>query len=861
MALEAGSRLGPYEIVAAVGAGGMGEVYRARDTRLERFVAVKVLPESFARDSDRLQRFEQEARTVAALNHPNILAIFDTGTHAGAPYLVSELLEGQSLRERLAGGALSQRKTVDYLGQIAEGLAAAHDKGIIHRDLKPDNIFVTRDGRVKILDFGLAKLARIEVGAAAGEGATAMTAQTTPGMVLGTVGYMSPEQVRGREVDGRSDIFAFGAIAYEMIAGQRAFGGASSVETMNAILKEEPPDIDAEKLHVSPGLDRIVRHCLEKEAGHRFQSARDLAFNISALSHVSGSSAAHALRGPRLRIGGRQWALVAALVVLAALVAAMVTRSLLHEPRLDFQQLTFRRGNLFVARFAPDKKTVLYSSKWAAEPLDISSTVADSRESRSLGLGSSELLAVSPTGELAVLLKPQILMSGFVRMGTLARVSMVAGTAPREVAEDITGADWAPDGNLVVIHRTPAGNIADYGIEYPIGKEIYKSGPGGWISHMRVSPKGDAIAFIDHPAGGDDRGTIKIIGLDGKPRLVGEEFPGIQGLAWTPKGELWFTAVPDEGVTSRELFALSASGKKRVLLIAPGELTVQDINADGLALVTVNNRTRAIVGLVEGRERNLEWLDRSVLVAMSPDGSTIVFHEGGKAGGSLGKIYLRKMDGSPALQLADGYAIAISRDKKWVVGIVSSTNPPTVRLIPTGAGQPKVVPRPNVGRVVVFGFTPDDKHLLWNGRSPDGKVQTFVTDFDGSNLKPYTPAGTLVLAVAGNGCCELRQDADGLLLWHANTNSSARLKLDNLEFVDTSADGQTVYVTDRSGGTVKLLALDARTGASHAIAELSPHDPAGMLGIRPVSITPDGKTIVYGLTREVSELYLASETK
>jgi len=280
MALTPGTKLGPYEIQSLLGAGGMGEVYRAKDTRLGRDVAIKVLPEKLARDAERLQRFETEARVIAALNHPNILSIHDIGTYEGAPYLVSECLEGQTLRMELSGWALPVRRVVDYGTQIAQGLAAAHDKGIIHRDLKPENVFVTRDGRVKILDFGVAKLMLPE--ASSDEGATLDAGPTSVGVVLGTAAYMSPEQVRGDPVDGRSDIFALGTILYEMLFGQRAFRRDTSAETMTAILKEDPPELSLTGKTISPALERIVRRCLEKKPLQRFQSARDLAFNLEA---------------------------------------------------------------------------------------------------------------------------------------------------------------------------------------------------------------------------------------------------------------------------------------------------------------------------------------------------------------------------------------------------------------------------------------------------------------------------------------------------------------------------------------------------------------------------------------------------
>src|SRR5260370_21433126 len=241
MALTSGINLGPYEIVAPAGAGGMGEVYRARDARLNRDVAIKVLPAGFARDPERLRRFQQEAQAAAALNHPSILAVHDFGEHEGSPYMVTEFVEGETLRERLRPGMLPVRKATEYAEQVARGLAAAHEKGIVHRDLKPENIFVTRDGRVKILDFGLAKLTRPE-GTVLSDTAT-LASQTEPGVVMGTVGYMSPEQVKGQNVDHRSDLFSFGAILYEMLSGKRAFQGATSVETMSAILKQDPPTL------------------------------------------------------------------------------------------------------------------------------------------------------------------------------------------------------------------------------------------------------------------------------------------------------------------------------------------------------------------------------------------------------------------------------------------------------------------------------------------------------------------------------------------------------------------------------------------------------------------------------------------
>ena len=284
MRFNAGTKLGRYEIRSKLGAGGMGEVYQGRDTQLGRDVAVKVLPTTVSTDPDRLRRFEQEACAASALNHPNTLIVHDIGAHDDTTYVVSELLEGETLRKRISGTPLAQRRAIDYGLQIANGLAAAHAKGIIHRDLKPDNVFVTNDGRVKILDFGLAKLTQLDGDQAAQTDIPTRRVDTDPGFVMGTVGYMSPEQLKGRSADQRSDIFSFGAILYEMLSGRRAFHGESTAETMSAILREDPPELSETNHNVSPALERLVNHCLDKNPEERFHSSRDLAFALESLS-------------------------------------------------------------------------------------------------------------------------------------------------------------------------------------------------------------------------------------------------------------------------------------------------------------------------------------------------------------------------------------------------------------------------------------------------------------------------------------------------------------------------------------------------------------------------------------------------
>src|SRR3974390_2439767 len=336
MPLAAGTTLGQYEIRSALGAGGMGEVYRAYDNRLQREVAIKVLPESLTSDPERLRRFEQEARVVAALNHPNILAVYQMATHNGVSYMVTEFLDGETLRERLTHAPLPLRKAIDYAVQIAHGLAAAHDRGIIHRDLKPENIFVTKDGRIKILDFGLAKLQENPHSAVrsphshAAPDAPTLAESTQPGMVVGTPAYMSPEQVRGEPTDHRTDIFAFGCVLYEMLSGRRAFRRDTPVESMNAVLKEDPPDLRASHTNIPPAPERVVRRCLEKSPESRFQSAKDLAFGIENAGTASTSDGVGAAD-----LTPKGWRIPRALPwALATFLAAALAFLLIHKPAI-----------------------------------------------------------------------------------------------------------------------------------------------------------------------------------------------------------------------------------------------------------------------------------------------------------------------------------------------------------------------------------------------------------------------------------------------------------------------------------------------------------------------------------------------
>ena len=698
MTLSVGTKLGPYTVAAPIGAGGMGEVYRARDERLKRDVAIKVLPATYSQDPDRLRRFEQEAQAAGGLNHPNITAVYDLGSHEGAPYIVTELLEGETLRARLSGGPIAVRKATDYAVQIAKGLAAAHEKGIIHRDLKPENLFLTNDGRVKILDFGLAKLTQVEAGT--GPQTNLPTAAgTEPGVVMGTLGYMSPEQVKGKAADQRSDLFSFGAILYEMLSGQRAFHRDSAAETMSAILREEPPDLSATNKSVQPGLERIVRHCLEKNPEERFHSARDVAFDLEALSGLSTPSGVAEIES-QSTAKRPSWLAVAGAVLATALacgaLALVAIRRVGDRPPPSFRQLTFRRGQVFSARFAPDGQTILYTAAWDDRPMEIFVGRPESPESRPFGLVGAEVMAISKSGDMAVSLD-RTTGTSFRRTGTLAQLSVAGGAAPRDILKEVEWADWGPDGKSMAIVRVVPGKMR---IEFPIGKVLYET--SAWVSHLRVSPDGKWVAFVDHPTPSDDGGFVTVVDLQGKKKVLTQPFATAQGLAWSPAGEVWFTATPVGG--NRAIYTASTSGGARLKVRVPGNLTLHDISSDGKFLVSRDSSRNEMGVLLKGdtKERPLTWLDWSLPAAFSRDGKTVLFSESGEGGGAGYSVYVRKADGSPAVRLGEGSTQDLSPDGEWALAIIHSASDPQLVAYPTGAGEAKVFPKDGVA---VFGAT------------------------------------------------------------------------------------------------------------------------------------------------------------
>ncbi|HEY3204266.1 MAG TPA: protein kinase [Thermoanaerobaculia bacterium] len=854
MTLSAGTKLGPYEILAPIGAGGMGEVYRARDERLKRDVAIKVLPPSYSQDADRLRRFEQEAQSAGGLNHPNITAVHDIGSVDGAPYIVTELLEGETLRAELAGGRFSTRKVIDYAVQITHGLAAAHEKGIVHRDLKPENLFVTKDGRVKILDFGLAKLTHQEEGSQATNLPTA-TAGTEPGVVLGTLGYMAPEQVRGKPADARSDIFSFGAILYEMLSGSRAFRGDSAADTMSAILKEDPPDLSVTNQSISPGLERIVRHCLEKSPERRFHSAHDLAFDLEALSGVSVPAG---LAAPAVRERPAKWKLGAAGLALllgvglASFFAGRRVGSARGSRGVTFKPLTFRSVPIFRALFAPDGRTVVFSAAPEGNRPEIFTLAPDYPEPRPLGVPDAQLLAVSSKGELALLTHARYIHHRLFT-GTLARMPL-GGGAPREVLEGVREADWSPDGESLAIIRELDGKDR---LEYPIGKVLYAT--AGYLSDIRFSPRGDRIAFLEHPFRWDDRGGVAVVDLAGKKTRLADGYWGEEGLAWSPDGKevLFSTGV---GYSNFDVRAVALTGRNRVALPSSGGLTIFDISREGRWLAAREDVKWRLMAKAPGAntERDLSWLDGSLVVALSADGRSLLFTEYSGVFGNNYAVGLRKTDGSPVVRLGEGWVGDLSPDGRWALAVVP-TSPDRLMLYPAGPGEPRRLESGDIREYSSARWFPDGKRILVCGTEAKHASRCYAQDVSGGKPQPVTSEGSRNGIVSPDGTLLLVQGSRDEYQLYPSAGGEPR-PVSSLAPDDVvarwTADGRGVLATPWSEVPARLERVDLATGRRDLVHRLAPPDLAGVVRIQNAAVASDENLYAYSAIQRRSDLFL-----
>jgi hypothetical protein len=867
-----GERFGQYDIVGPLGAGGMGVVYRARDTRLGREVALKMLPKVSAGDPVRLQRFEQEAQAASALNHPNLLVVYDAGQHDGTPFLVSELLEGATLRERIDEGPLPPRKAIELAVQIASGLSAVHEKGIVHRDLKPENIFVTRDGRVKILDFGVAR---------AMEDAP-KTSNTLPltqsGAVMGTAGYMSPEQVRGRPADARSDLFALGAVLYEMLTGSMAFPGETPVERGYAILNRDPPGFEESGVRVPPALDRVVRRCLEKEPEQRFQHARDLAFALEAITDGSGGTSAIESQ-PLRRQAWRAVALVVGAVALL-LMGVLLGRSddkaapaLPPVPAMPvaytvptITRVTFRNGAILTARFASGDKGLVYAGLFEGTPPQVVSGLLGSAQTRPVTADWTTLLDASSTDELAIATLDR--KKGDSNGLVLSRVGL-AGGAPRQLLEHVVSADFAADGQTMLVVRTTGHS---WTVEFPAGHVVLESNEA--IHSARLSPKGDLVGFTRHPVPFDDRGHVEIIDLSGKRIAKSVDYWTLDGLAWAPGGDqVWFTAA--QRTVQRSIRALTIGGDEREIFTTPGTLVLHDVDAKGRALVGTSLTRSRIFGKVAGdtNERPLSWFDGSMPAGLSDDARTMLFVEGTGADSKDIETYLRTFDGSAPVRVSAGWGRALSPDGKWA--LVSPAPPfTTLALVPTGPGQPVELTKGDFTAVLDVRFFSDGRRLLISARGDDGKPHIYVqplpdvtnaaalerpgepprrlSDAELKSVAPPSPDGKRIAAVTAD-----RQ----AVLVDVGTGAQTPLpKLPPEHYPHQwTSDGKALIVSrPRDGDRVALdlLRFDLASGRLSPVLEIAPVDTVGMMGIKGGAVTPDAKHYVYSTSQRLDELYV-----
>ncbi len=914
MPLDPGTRLGPYDVLAQIGAGGMGEVYKARDPKLDRFVAIKVLPSNLAQSGDLLARFEREAKAVAALNHPNILGIYDFGREGEQTFAVMELLEGESLRDRLKAGPISPRKVVEFAQQIAEGLAAAHARGILHRDIKPENIFLTREGRVKVLDFGLAKQLPEWMGGASPRSGTQTEAnlsgqthlptlatsgsggpRTAAGMFMGTVGYVSPEQVRGEATDHRSDIFAFGTVLYEMVSGRQAFKADTSVQTLTAILQEDPPEFAATHIQVPPALERLIFHCLEKEPLRRFQSMQDLAYDLQNLTTTSAAPSLApwnraATKGGAMRLLG----LGAMAMVLVGVGLWAANR--LHlggpAPLPSFLRLSFVPGTVEAARFGPDGRTVFFSQRVAGGRPELFVIHPGATEPKALGIQDALLLGVSPTNELAFLRAPRFRHGGRYQ-GLLARAPG-GGGAQRELMENVAEAAWDGEGMATL----SVDSSVQFHLEFPAGKQLLT---GSWSSRtlglLCLSRDGQRLALRDSDATTkseiilyDRAGTRQVL-FTKEGDSNGDTFTG---LAWGPDGDLRVSELQGDQTV---LWALSMTGKQRLLWRGAGHYQLMDVSPEGRILLAQHQVRRGVLAQKAGEAQptDLSIFGNTQAKGLSADGRSLLLLESPIMEGGTAKdsVYLRPTGGGQALKLGRGLPQSLSADGRWVhmeiAALDSQDVDPTwasalqdagldpkamgdpkararfLLFVPTGLGRPFAIPLPPGFEDPGYAYLlADEQHAVttltvkghdhWVLLSRKGGTPHILTR-EGlglfyAGLFPISPDGTRLI-VSGNSKDWFIQPVAG------GEPQPIRGLEPGERILGWSTDGTAIHVRpELSVLPVTLTRIDLATGARRKLMDFTLPDPVGHLQTRGVFITPDAKSFAFTYDKKLSELFL-----
>jgi eukaryotic-like serine/threonine-protein kinase len=839
--LSGGERFGAYEIMEPIGAGAMGEVYRARDPRLGREVAIKLLPSAFASDPARLERFEREARTAGSLNHANVLTVHELGRDNGTPYIVAELLLGETLRARMRRSPIPPQTAIAWAAQIAHGVSAAHAVGIVHRDLKPENIFLARGGAVKILDFGLAKELNFAAEAA---GISEL------GLVVGTPGYLAPEQAGAAVAGPGCDIFSLGVILFEMLTGRRPFAGASWVEELNSAATSEAPDLPSDLAGVNdvPALDRIVKRCLAKQPEERFESARDLAF---ALENIPQRVTPRPARSGLRPVGA-----AAVFVVLAVLAgtAFFAGTTLRGRPPI-YQPLTLRRGIVSAARFAHNGNTVVYSTKWDDGNLAVFSTRSDRPEENSLQHPGRLLFSVSQ--EQIALCKPNVITQYRV-IGTLevAPLAVGGGALERADGHDVAAADWSPDGSkLAVVRVSSRGSV----VEYPIGKVIYSCPSPGYIDVLRVSPDGKAVAFLEHPLEDDSAGWVAVVDA-ARVRRGPTRFNSMRGLAWAESGEVWFAAAQRGMNMGVWAFRPAGSRPERLVGGYPGYISMEDFSR-GRALISSHTISQSMVRVdAAGNQKDFYWQDVSQVRDLSTDGNTVLFSESGNATQKDYVAYVRKADGSAPIFYGIGMPLSFCRR-----GVIANPAGPPAPLLLLGQGDPIQIAGDGIDHLGA-SWLPDEKRFVFAGVGPDKRIAYYVQSLEGGPPAAITrgdihferrspvvvsPEGRQVAALGDDGRIQLfptdpAEPADPVPVPGAD---------DGVTPLQWCRDETLIVHRYGQGG---LLKVKIRGGAPILWKQLRPPTSVGLLDVTPIRVSRDCRSYAFSPINVFSRVMLAT---
>lgn len=860
--LTPGTRLGRYEIVEFLAAGGMGQVYRARDLSLARDVALKLLPEHLATDATRRIRFDREARLVAALNHPNIVTIHSIEQVGDRMFLTMELVQGQPLSHLIPRSGLPLNRLLALALPIADAVAAAHERGITHRDLKPANVLVNDNATIKVLDFGVAK--RHDVDAASDLTSTVtLDSVTADGHIVGTVAYMSPEQAEGKSADARSDVFALGTMLYEMATGRRPFGGNTSIAVLAAIVRDTPTPVTEVNPHLPRELGRVIRRAMAKEPDWRQQSAKDLRNELDDIRRELESGE---LRAGVLPVSVRSRLSIVALasaLVLAGVGAGFVLRSTPGEssvgPR-SWRQLTFRQGYVHDARLAGDSQTVVYAATWDGLPFQIYSTTTVSPESRATDLPSAGLFGVSPTGQLALSLSCRYASAFGTCRGTLARAPL-AGGAPRELANDVVAADWGTGDDLAVIRDDQGQSV----LEFPIGTRVSLNAQ----AHVRVWSGGRRLAWIE-------LGKLMVRDEAGT-RALGPPWRFVSALAWASEGNaIYVSGLRPGDIGDDFVRRLWLDGRDEIVLRSGSRLRLLDTDRTGRWLVDQGASDLSIAIRATHRpdapSRELSWLGHSVADALSADGKTLLFTERGPSPAGPYVIYARPTDGGPAVRLGNGYGQAISDDSRWAL---TTTRPDrgsdALVLYPLGPGNPKTLE----GGGLELGASPaypadfvDASRVIFRARQGTEPWRTYVQPVAGGPpvLVSHEP-GFITAPMSPDGARFVSRRADGSV-WIASVMPGDAVRVpakitDDQMVVEWTNDGKGLLIATRQTGLASITRLDLATGKETKVADVRPQSPAGFNGFfgRGLFMTPDGETLVVTESRIRSDLFLVGDAR